>query len=317
MCKIIFIGNYKGGVGKTTTVINFANYLFENGKKVLTIDLDPQSSLSEIQIEQLSKNSSESRVKTLSELASDECLNYVFDLSITKISKYPNITLDFSKCNLIHNIKVSLDSNARYDFIPSSLFYRDGLGLDKFAILMQDNIAYLSILKTYIDTIKENYDYILIDCPPSNNLITQSAFLLSDYYLIPTILDKISTMGVVHYIKTVEKLYRNICTENEDAILARHYFGDAPKLIGVFFNLIRGQVNYGTEKGKIENALSEYQISANVFEAIVNNYVDISRDAQEGLKSIKRDDFNKLCDEILRKLESDKNDWKHNIGWAG
>ncbi len=308
MCKIIFIGNYKGGVGKTTTVINFANYLFEKDKKVLTIDLDPQSSLSEIQIEQLSKNSSESREKTLSELAPDECLNYVFDLSITKISKYPNITLDFSKCKLIHNIKLSPISNARYDFIPSSLFYRDGLGLDKFAILMQDNIAYLSILKTYIDTIKENYDYILIDCPPSNNLITQSAFLLSDYYLIPTILDKISTMGVVHYIKTVEKLYRNICTENEDAILARHYFGNAPKLIGVFFNLIRGQVKYDTEKRKIENALSEYQISANVFEALVNNYVDISRDAQEGLKSIKRDDFNKLCDEILTKLESDKND---------
>lgn len=50
MGKIVFIGNYKGGVGKTTTVVNFANYLSKEGHKVLTIDLDPQSSLSEIQV---------------------------------------------------------------------------------------------------------------------------------------------------------------------------------------------------------------------------------------------------------------------------
>lgn len=46
--KIIFVGNYKGGVGKTTSVLNFAKYFSQSGKKVLVLDLDPQSSLSEI-----------------------------------------------------------------------------------------------------------------------------------------------------------------------------------------------------------------------------------------------------------------------------
>ena len=65
MGKIVFIGNYKGGVGKTTTVVNFANYLSKEGHKVLTIDLDPQSSLSEIQISSFLS-------KTLAELEDDE-----------------------------------------------------------------------------------------------------------------------------------------------------------------------------------------------------------------------------------------------------
>lgn len=52
MCKIIFIGNYKGGVGKTTTTINLAQHFSKLGNKILTVDLDPQSSLSEIQVNQ-------------------------------------------------------------------------------------------------------------------------------------------------------------------------------------------------------------------------------------------------------------------------
>ena len=80
MGKVVFVGNYKGGVGKTTTVVNFANCLSKEGHKVLTIDLDPQSSLSEIQISSFLS-------KTLAELEDDEVLNHIFDLYITKIKK--------------------------------------------------------------------------------------------------------------------------------------------------------------------------------------------------------------------------------------
>ena len=94
MGKIIFIGNYKGGVGKTTTVINLAQYFSENDKKVLTIDLDPQSSLSEIQVNNYSQ-------KPLIDIPDNETLNYIFDLSIMKIKHYPSLRLDFSSNNII------------------------------------------------------------------------------------------------------------------------------------------------------------------------------------------------------------------------
>ena len=105
MGKVVFVGNYKGGVGKTTTVVNFANCLSKEGHKVLTIDLDPQSSLSEIQISSFLS-------KTLAELEDDEVLNHIFDLYITKIKKYPALNIPFPE-KIIHK----RDDN--YFFIPS------------------------------------------------------------------------------------------------------------------------------------------------------------------------------------------------------
>ena len=71
--KIIFVGNYKGGVGKTTSVLNFGEYFAKEGKRVLLLDIDPQSSLSEI----LVSNGGFNSLKGLNE---EETLNYIFDL---------------------------------------------------------------------------------------------------------------------------------------------------------------------------------------------------------------------------------------------
>lgn len=95
-------------------------------------------------------------------------------------------------------------------------------------------IQYLSILKNWIDTIRERYDIILIDCPPVNNLIIRSAFLMSDYYIIPTVLDGPSTNGVIHYINTIEKTYEKYCGDTNDGIIAKYFFGEKPQLIGIF-----------------------------------------------------------------------------------
>ncbi len=197
--KIIFVGNYKGGVGKTTSVLNFAEYFNQAGKKVLVLDIDPQSSLSEILV-----SNCRDGINSLGDLPMEETLNYIFDLYISKIEKYPCIELEIG-----HSVIKSYKN--KYDFVPSSLFYGNGMGLDALAIRMKKDIQYLSILKNWVDTIKDEYDVILIDCPPSNNLITQSAFLMSDYYVIPTILDGLSTNGVRHYIDIVEKIYEEYC----------------------------------------------------------------------------------------------------------
>lgn len=182
---------------------------------------------------------------------------------------------------------------------------------------MEDNIAYLAILKNFIDTIKTQYDFILIDCPPSSNLITQSAFLMSDYYLIPTILDEISTNGVIHYIHTVSDTYKKYCIRNEDAIIAKHYFGNPPKLIGIFYNMIRGQVDYNTADTNFKNALKEVDKAdikeeIYVFPCNINNYIDIARSTEKGIISKEKNDFVNLSKEVLRRintLEQNINDY--------
>ncbi len=291
--KIIFIGNYKGGVGKTTSALNFAEYFHAEKNKVLVLDLDPQSSLSEILI----KNGG---YGMLNQLKPEETLNYVFDLYITKIKKYNNIDLKFSQ-NLIKKYKNT------YDFVPSSLFYRDNLGLDSLALLMEDNIQYLSILKIWIDTVKCGYNYIFIDCPPSNNLITRSAFLMSDYYIIPTILDGLSTNGVIHYIKTIKETYHNYCEIGEDALIAKHFFGKEPELIGIFYNLIRGQVNYEDEKKDFEDELDKSTPYGKqiILNSQINNYIAIARSTENGKTApIDKEDFKILTTEIIQKIQN-------------
>lgn len=245
------------------------------------MDIDPQSSLSEILVANGIGGS-------LNDLTEKETLNYVFDLHILKLKKYNAIELKFDH-DMIKRYK------DRYDFVPSSLFYPKNKGLDTVALMMEDDIQYLSILKNWIDTIKDKYNIVLIDCPPSNNLITRSAFLMSDYYIIPTILDGLSTNGVVHYINTIEETYHEYCEKRKDALIAKHFFGKKPQLIGIFYNLIRAQVNYNEAKS------TPYDRDI-ILNSSINNYIDIARQTQEGNISINKNDFENLTREIIKRI---------------
>lgn len=184
MAKKIFIGNYKGGVGKTTSTYYIGTLLRKKGVSVLLIDIDPQSSLSEIC---MSKMGGEAFVN----LDDKETLNYIFDIKIqSKKVGHNNVKLDMDIENLVKD-------NDVVKFIPSSLLYKNG-GLDTLITKLDNELSTLLILKEFLDeyNLDNLYDYIIFDCPPSNNLITQGAFLVSDYYLIPTIMDSVSTKGV-------------------------------------------------------------------------------------------------------------------------
>ncbi|MBD5406877.1 MAG: AAA family ATPase [Treponema sp.] len=265
----------------------------------MTIDLDPQSSLSEIQVSNFLS-------KSLASLADDETLNYAFDLYMARIKKYPSLRISFPK-RLVHKCD-------EYDFIPSSLFYRKGIGLDVLAMKMQPNLAYLSILKCFLDELSSDYEYILIDCPPSNNVITQSAFLTSDYYVIPTILDHLSTNGVIHYIKVVESIYSDYCEndKNADSLLAKGIFGNKAKLLGIFYNLIRANVNYVEEEKQfleeLKSGFTDNDKMPYVLESYANNFIDISRDTANGNSSRYRRDFEEIGEELLKRIEEFEND---------
>lgn len=297
----MFLGNYKGGVGKTTSTISIAKNLSDLGKHVLLIDLDPQTSLSELLI-----RAYDNRL-TLANLKPDECLNNVFDLEIKNIKQKLNLNIKFNLKRLIKNI-----NNTNVSFIPTSLFYDDGsLGLDTLSMQMKPNIKYFSILGRFLSNIKNNYaqkfDFVLIDCPPTNNVLTESAFLASDNYLIPTVLDTISSNGIIHYIQTVTSVYEKYCKNSDNHLLYQHYFGNEPELIGIFYNLIRKQEKYKVEADNLITDLRGVNVQAYVFDAAIDNYVDIKRHVAANpfadFPNQNKNDYSPLTTELLSKLK--------------
>lgn len=146
MGKVIAIANQKGGVGKTTTAVNLSTCLAKAGKKVLMIDADPQgNATSGLGIE-----------KTVEFSVYDVMIN---DIAIEKAVK--------ETC--VKNLKVC----------PSNINLA-GAEVELVSMMSREYR-----LKEKTDEIKEKYDYIIIDCPPSLGLITLNAFTAADSVLIP------------------------------------------------------------------------------------------------------------------------------------
>jgi cellulose biosynthesis protein BcsQ len=280
MAKKIFFGNYKGGVGKTTSTYQIALELQKREKKVLLIDLDSQSSLSEICL-------IAHRKLLLNELPDNETLNYVYMLYL-QANKIKNIKFTL-------NVGTLLKSAHGIDFIPNSLFSCYG-GLDKISMDMDRSIENLLILRNFIEDNKlnSNYDFIFFDCPPSNNIITQMAFLYSDYYIIPTIMDALSARGVQHYISIIKKIYKNYCEEDENAALFSLLFGKEPKLIGIFETMRKGPTITTTYRNMFN--------SEDLFVSEIKHLKDITESTGFGSMA-EFDGYDKLTDEMLRRIK--------------
>lgn len=238
--KILF-GNYKGGVGKTTSTYQAALALnSRDGSKVLLIDLDSQSSLSEIYCELSGE--------ILNEIPHDETLNYIlYQTAKNQSAGIEKQSLSCTEEDLVSRnsyfvkSKNIIKTENGIDFILNSLYSEYG-GLDTISIDYMNNcIGNLLILRNFIENndLDSKYDYILFDCPPSDNLITRMAFLYCDYYVIPTIMDRLSARGVKHYIYRIEGVYEKYCIENGHA----KYFGGKPGFIGIFETMRKGNTN--------------------------------------------------------------------------
>ena len=165
MGKAIAIANQKGGVGKTTTSINLSACLADKGKKVLVIDTDPQgNTTSGFGID---KNELDT---TIYELILGEC--------------------SISDCivkNIIKNISV----------VPSNV----NLAAAEIELIGIDKKEY--ILKKEVDYIKEEYDFIIIDCPPSLNMLTINAMTTADSVLVPIQCEYYALEGLSQLIHTI------------------------------------------------------------------------------------------------------------------
>ena len=242
MVKKIFFGNYKGGVGKTTTVFEIGALLAEeHQRKILLVDLDPQCYLSKV----CSKVSDIS----LDTINVEETLNFAIELYSEYLKAASKIeilegqirTSYLSISNMIKHINKYSSSGGKLDYIPTVLNIKNSRLNNISENMVQNTISVISIAKIMEDICKENaYDYILFDCPPNSNIITQAVYVYSDYYLIPTIVDEISCDGVADYISEVQDAYlKYVYDTNIGGMIMRKYFGKRPELIGVLRTMLK------------------------------------------------------------------------------
>jgi chromosome partitioning protein len=174
MGKIIAIANQKGGVGKTTSTVNIAYALTQRGKRVLAIDVDPQSSLTICYGQD--PRVLEEREKTLYHvLMKDKGLNSI----IIEVSGGPSL-------------------------VPSSIRLASA---EPELVSLWDSAG---VLREKLEGVRDSYDFILLDCPPSLTLLTVNALAAAHVVLVPVKTDYLSIMGIPLLLETVEKLRRRI-----------------------------------------------------------------------------------------------------------
>ncbi len=210
MGRIIAVANQKGGVGKTTTTVNLSASLVATKRKVLVVDLDPQGNAT-----------------MGSGINKHELEQSVYDLLVGKVSA--------------QDILVKTDP-AGYDMLPAN----GDLTAAEVELIELDHKE--RRLKDALDTLKDQYDYILIDCPPSLNMLTVNAFVAADGIIIPMQCEYYALEGLTALLGTIERIQQINPDLQIDGLLRTMYDPRASLTTDVSSQLINhfGDKVYGT-----------------------------------------------------------------------
>lgn len=198
--KVISFINMKGGVGKTTLTINVADQLSRNGKKVVVIDMDPQFNATQSLLLHKLQLTSDTPLPT--EHVEEE--NSVVEEYIRKEMTSANEYDELSKAGLTvlqifgsSDVARPADNPSLVQRIKDNLYLIPGdLRLAK--EVSGDTAGKVAGVFSHIDKtgILEDYDYVLIDCPPTWSILTHSSLFASDYYIVPSKVDFYSSIGI-------------------------------------------------------------------------------------------------------------------------
>jgi chromosome partitioning protein len=254
MGRIIAVANQKGGVGKTTTAINLSSCLAEKGKKVLTIDVDPQGNTSSgLGVD---KNNVE---------------NTIYELIIGNASIEECIIKD-----IYENLSI----------IPSNV----NLAGAEIELIGIEEKEY--ILKKKINEVEHEYDFIIIDCPPSLNSLTVNAMTTANTVLVPIQCEYYALEGLSQLIHTIN--------------LVRERLNPYLEIEGVVFTMYDARTNLSLQV--VENV--KENLKQNIYKSIIPRNVRLAEAPSHGLpiniydpKSTGADGYRDLADEVIGREE--------------
>lgn len=250
MATVISTINLKGGVGKSTTTVAAAEIMSsEFHKKVLVIDLDPQTNATTMLIGEEKWRELNDEGNTLAQLFKDalEPDNKKFDISKAIQKRVSNVE-DVRTLDLLPSSLDLIDVQDKLATMSSGRFYAENP---------------VDILRRATNPIIDNYDVVLIDCPPNLGIITLNGLRISDGYIIPTIPDVLSTYGIPQIISRIKQFsetiaepinaygiviskYRAQSTVHQNVLKSMRHHSDAP-LFETFIpenNQIAGAAEY-------------------------------------------------------------------------
>ncbi len=256
MARIIAIANQKGGVGKTTTAINLSACLAERKRKVLSIDIDPQG-------------------------------NTTSGLGINKNSLQNTIyQMLIGQCSLPDClIKTDIEN---LDILPSNVNLA-GAEIELIGIKDREYI-----LKSHVEQIRDNYDYIIIDCPPSLSALTVNAMTTADAILVPIQCEFYALEGLTQLMHTIN--------------LVKKRLNPSLEIEGVVFTMFDARTNLSLQV--VENV--KENLKQNIYKTIIPRNVRLAEAPSHGLpinlydsKSAGAEGYRQLADEVIENDEAE------------